>query len=623
METFESGRPAADVLMRSPRRFVEVTEAITEWQGRWNLETAASRARFEDEVVGAAAALEGKLPDGYRSWLLARCHALAGSEPPLVARHNDLTMWNVLLDGQGTIGVIDWAEADGAGLPLTDFFYAVADAAAACDGSRDRLAAVRSCFVPGGPRADAVAALQERLRDTLQARAGRGRAQLPRVLAAPRAQRATVGEGFRRAIPGDRPVGRSARPGRDPVTVEPRRRLLFLLPFPPDPDGGHGAARMTGQLLSSLAGAHDVAAIYLRASEEPPIDPALNDRLALVVEVERPSLHGAGQTRRAVRRALGLAAGRPLWATDWAVPEFAATVREVAQDWRPDVVQGELHVMGQYLPAVAQPTVLVEHDPGAAAAADLAAWERGLRRAGRRLDAFAWRRYERGVLAAADAVVAFTEEDRAALSALSPDARVVRIAPGISLPSQPSDPVGGEPPRVLFLGSFVHPPNIEAALRLARAIMPAVRARVPGTALEIVGDAPPGEVRALAGDGVVVTGRVADPRPHLDGAAVVAAPLRLGGGMRVKVLESLAAGKAIVATPRALAGLQLEPGTHALVAESDVELSDALAGLLEDPERRRRIGAAAREWATRHLGWDHAAAAYAALYTTLLAEGGE
>jgi glycosyltransferase involved in cell wall biosynthesis len=396
--------------------------------------------------------------------------------------------------------------------------------------------------------------------------------------------------------------------------------VLLLLPFPPDPDGTHGAARMTGQLLDSLAGAHEVAAIYLRASEEPTIDGALSERLALTVEIERPSLRGAGRSRRSVRRALGLAAGRPLWATDWRVPDFSARLRELVRDWRPDLVQAELGVMGQYLTGLARPTVLVEHDPGAAAAADLAAWERGPRGIGRRVDAFAWRRYERRLLATAEATVAFTEHDRAALRALAPDARVVRIAPGVRLPGEPSDPVGTPPPRVLFLGSFIHPPNVDAAIRLARDIMPSVRARVPGATLEIVGDAPPAAVRALGGDGVVVTGQVPDVRPHVDGAAVVAAPLRLGGGMRVKVLEALAAGKAIVATPRAVAGLELVPGTHAVVAEDDADLSDALANLLEDPERRRRIGSAAREWAGAQLGWERTAAAYAELYERLLAE---
>ncbi len=116
----------------------------------------------------------------------------------------------------------------------------------------------------------------------------------------------------------------------------------------------------------------------------------------------------------------------------------------------------------------------------------------------------------------------------------------------------------------------------------------------------------------------MVTGRVADVGPHLNSAAVVAAPLRLGGGMRVKVLESLAAGKAMVATPRAVAGLGLEPGTHALIAETDGELSDALVSLLGDPELRRRLGGAARTLAAEHLTWNRATAAFEGLYASLL-----
>jgi polysaccharide biosynthesis protein PslH len=393
-------------------------------------------------------------------------------------------------------------------------------------------------------------------------------------------------------------------------------RLLFLLPFPPDPEGRHGASRMTGQLVECMAARHEVAVIHLRAPEEPPIATALNERLALSVEVERPSLVAGARVRRSGRRALGLAAGRPLWATDWRVPDFDARVREAVRDWRPDIVQAELQVMGQYLAGLATPTVLVDHDPGAATARDLAGWEHGLRRAGRRLDALAWKRYERRILAAADALVTFTERDAAALAPSRPAAV---IAPGVALPPQASDPVGAAPPRVLFLGSFGHPPNVDAAVRLAVDVMPTVRERVPDAVLEIVGDAPPAQVRGLAGDSVIVTGRVPDVRPHLDRAAVVAAPLRLGGGMRVKVLDALAAGKALVATPRALAGVPIEPGTHALVADGDSELGEAIVELLRDPEQRRRLGTAARALAAERLTWERAAVEYEALYASLLA----
>jgi glycosyltransferase involved in cell wall biosynthesis len=377
---------------------------------------------------------------------------------------------------------------------------------------------------------------------------------------------------------------------------------------------------MTGQLVERLAARHEVAAIFLRAAEEPPIAPGLEERLALAVEVERPSLQSGLGVRRSARRALGLIGGRPLWATDWLVPGLRRRLRQVVATWRPEIVQAELLVMAQYLAALPDPrppVVLVDYDPGAAAAAGLAARERGLRRAARRADAAAWRRYEPRAMGAADAVVTFTDEDAELLRPLNPGTRLVRIAPGIAVPPAAADPVGADPPRVLFLGSFVHPPNVEAAIRLAEAIFPAVRARVPGAILEIVGDAPPAPVLRLAGEGVVVTGRVPDAQLHLEAAAVVAAPLTLGGGMRVKVLESLAAGKAVVATPRAVAGLELEPGTHAALGESDAELVDALTGLLEDPARRRRMGAAAREWAQDRLDWRHAVAKYEELYDSL------
>lgn len=168
VETVLSGRPAARALMRSPGRFAELAEAIAEWLERWNgrtREVPTSARRVDTELLDPASELA--LPDAYKSWLAERWRALADGQPPLVARHNDLTMWNVLVDGRAPIGVLDWAEAEPAGLPLTDFFYAIADAAAACDGYRDRREAVRACFAPGGQRVDLVAPLGDRLRTSL------------------------------------------------------------------------------------------------------------------------------------------------------------------------------------------------------------------------------------------------------------------------------------------------------------------------------------------------------------------------------------------------------------------------------------------------------------------------
>ena len=155
------------------------------------------------------------------------------------------------------------------------------------------------------------------------------------------------------------------------------------------------------------------------------------------------------------------------------------------------------------------------------------------------------------------AVVVFTERDRLALEALGTGTRVVRIPFGVPAVDTALAPEGAAPPEVVFVGNFRHPANVDAAVWLAGTLFPPVRDRVPDARLTIVGASPTPEVRALAGEAVSVTGPVDDVVPYLDRAAVVAAPIRLGGGMRVKVLEALAAGKAVVATPLAVEGLDV------------------------------------------------------------------
>jgi hypothetical protein len=165
VETAVGGWPAARLLTATPERFAEVSGGIAAWLERWSAVTARratlSPARLEREL------LRQDLPASYRDWLADRCAALAGTAVPLVAAHHDLSMWNVRL-GESGPGILDWAEAEPDALPLTDLFYTLADAAAACDGYRDRVAAARSCFEPGGVRAATVAPLVERLRASLE-----------------------------------------------------------------------------------------------------------------------------------------------------------------------------------------------------------------------------------------------------------------------------------------------------------------------------------------------------------------------------------------------------------------------------------------------------------------------
>ena len=120
---------------------------------------------------------------------------------------------------------------------------------------------------------------------------------------------------------------------------------------------------------------------------------------------------------------------------------------------------------------------------------------------------------------------------------------------------------------------------------------------------------------------VLLTGEVPDVRPYYERASVVVAPLRLGGGMRVKVSVALAAGKAVVATPLAAEGLGADHGNQLLLAEESERIADAVVDLLLDPSRRVALATRARAWAVEALAWDAPAAAFERLYQSLVAAG--
>ena len=332
-----------------------------------------------------------------------------------------------------------------------------------------------------------------------------------------------------------------------------------------------------------------------------------------------------------LRSGVALLRGAPLWVAQTRSAEFAALVRTTVQEWRPDVVQFETHVMGQYLGAVAGSnarTVLRQLEPGAAAARDLASRRRGLGRLTGALNAAMWRRFERDLLERMNAIVALTVRDATALRDRDPLAHakphrvgVVRIRLGVNLPERPANPTGRMPAELLFIGNFVHPPNVAAAERLAQRILPLIHSVLPETRLVVVGPRPPASLRGLNDERITVTGEVRDVRPFIDSAAVVVAPLQAGGGMRVKVAEALAAGKAVVASPLAIEGLEVTSGEQLVVAETDQELAEACLLLLRDPAERAALASRARIWAVQHLSWDRPVAAFGELYASIPGQG--
>jgi glycosyltransferase involved in cell wall biosynthesis len=404
-----------------------------------------------------------------------------------------------------------------------------------------------------------------------------------------------------------------------PRAEEPARRILFVLPFPPRLDAPHGGRVIAG-LIVRLARLNSVAVVCVRRAGEPPTDEAVRAACAQVDEVLAPAPLVPRRWRNRAAQLRKLVGAPPTVVARTAAPGFAERLRQVADAFRPDIVQVEPHEMAQYLPALAGmrvASVLVEHDPGVTAALDFAAAARGPARVLRGLDVLAWRRYARRTTELVDAVVVFTESDRAVVEGYGRAVPVTVIPFGVELPDRAASPRGEDPPSLLFFGGYRHGPNADAALRLQHTIYPAVRARRPEVRLELVGADPTRAMQDALGDGVALRGFVESVAEHLERAAVVVVPLRLGGGMRIKVLEALAAGKAVVASPLAVAGLDVVDGRELLLAESDAEFAQAVTLLLDDEPRRVELAGAARRWAEAHLGWDGLVERYEDLYRSL------
>jgi glycosyltransferase involved in cell wall biosynthesis len=402
-----------------------------------------------------------------------------------------------------------------------------------------------------------------------------------------------------------------------------RKKLLMLLPFPPIPDGHHGGAKSSGQLLERLAERHETGLLYFRQSGEQTAPRELLERCRFAVEVRRAGAReGVSRFFRNLQlAACSLAQRAPMWAADWRDGEFQQRARQIAAEWKPDIIQAHFHMIGQYLERTrtGPRTVLVEHEPGTPAAADRCRMHRGLRGFIYKRDLIAWERFERSVLRNADAVVAFTAKDASALRRMAPEAHIEVLPSGTVAPARADHRDSGT--ELLFIGNYVHPPNVDAALRLARAIFPAVLREVPEARLVLAGANPPAAVRALGGEAVTVPGFVPNLAPLVDRAAVVPVPLRYGGGMRVKVLEALAAGKAVVASRTAVDGIAVRDGEQVLMAETDAEFAEAIRSLLTDPVRRAGLCSRARDWAVGNLGWERTIAGYDALYESLLSTG--
>ena len=212
------------------------------------------------------------------------------------------------------------------------------------------------------------------------------------------------------------------------------------------------------------------------------------------------------------------------------------------------------------------------------------------------------RRIERRLAAAADELLFASARDREALGL---DGRGLIVPNGIDLDYWRRESQALGRAHVVFTGAMAYAPNVDAARRLAREVMPQVRAAVPGAHLWLVGRDPAPEVAELGSlPETTVTGLVDDVRPYLERASVFAAPLRFGAGIQNKLLEAMAMSVPSITSPLAAAGLRVD-GASAPMAEADTaeEFAEAIVHALRRADADPSPDAGARAWVSARFSW--------------------
>ncbi len=207
----------------------------------------------------------------------------------------------------------------------------------------------------------------------------------------------------------------------------------------------------------------------------------------------------------------------------------------------------------------------------------------------------------------ADMIFVTSEREQRVLQHMLPG-KVIEILPnGVDLEVFHGNEIPEEVPgRIVFTGTMDYYPNVQAVLYFARQCWPMIRTHISHATWHIVGRNPLPEIWELAKlPGVTVTGSVPGTRPHLAEATVVIAPLLIGSGTRLKILEAWAMHKAIVTTSQGCEGLAATPGENLIIADQPEAFAQAVITLMNDPQKRASLGNAGRALVEAEYSWDH------------------
>ena len=234
------------------------------------------------------------------------------------------------------------------------------------------------------------------------------------------------------------------------------------------------------------------------------------------------------------------------------------------------------------------------------------------------------RRYEGQLFEQFDLVTMVSEEDRKTSNRnLTRAVGRVEVAPnGVDCEHNRPGLAAKQPDLLIFNGSLTYDANYDGIANFLSEIYPLIKAQMPTVSLKITGSTKGVNLEGLALDkSVVLTGYVEDIRIPVAEASICVAPLRQGGGTRLKILEAMALGTAVVSTTKGAEGLDVVDGEHLLVADDPRDFANSVIGLLGDNALRKRLSANARKLVEERYDWQQIGERFVALVEETVEKG--
>jgi polysaccharide biosynthesis protein PslH len=385
-------------------------------------------------------------------------------------------------------------------------------------------------------------------------------------------------------------------------------RLLMLTPSLPYPPHQGGAIRNYGIIHGLHAAGHDITLMSFH-SGSPTVDSTPLTKMCSRIETV-PFPHRATSQRL---RELALST-QPDLANRLRSDEFSHRLKSLLEQTKFDLIQFEGLEMAAYLPLAQNSGAKLCYDAHNAEYAlqrvifevDLSSPLRWPSAAYSLIQSNRIAHFERLVCQQVDCVIAVSDEDASTLRQLCPDARISVISNGVFADdyNETGESLDLGKNVLTFTGKMDYRPNVDAMLWFTGSILPLVQKHIPDARLYIVGQKPHPRLESLRDKpNIELTGWVPEIRPFLHATSVYVAPLRMGSGTRLKILEAMAAGCAVVATTLAAAGLPQTVKDTMVIADDEADMTEAIVTLLQDDPRRKTLGDAAQIAIKQHYDW--------------------